>query len=144
MVALGEVATKDQGAGGSACDVVDGPAEGAAASAALLVTSGPAAHAHAALAPTGARLAQRPAGFLRKRGRECGAPPVVARAVRPMVAKPVAIAPCVALQALAAQVQMQSTATALEDIFIQSAAVLLAGSACGRPDRGVRAASAAC
>ena len=143
MAAAGKIATAYQAAGGLASAAVYGLAEGVAAQAAPHATAGP-AHGNAALAPPGARSAQRPGGHLRKRVRECGAPPVVARAVRPMVAKPIAIAPSAALRALAAQVQMQSTTTALEDIFVQSAAVVLSSSACGRPDRGARTASAAC
>ena len=68
----------------------------------------------------------------------------MARAVRPRVAKPVALAPSAALRALAAQVQMHSTATTPEDIFMQSAAVCLAGNACGRSDRDTRVVSEAC
>ena len=143
MEAAGEIATAYQAAGGLASAAVYGLAEGVAAQAAPHATAGP-AHGHAVLDPPGARSAQRPGGHLRKRVRECGTPPVVARAVRPMVAKPIAIAPSAALRrALAAQVQMHSTATALEDIFVQSAAVVLSSSACGRPDRGARSASGA-
>ena len=140
MAAAGKIATAYQAAGGLASAAVYALAEGAVAPAAPHETAG-SAHGHAALAPPGARSAQRPGGHLRKRVRECGAPPVVARAVRPMVAKPIAIAPCAALQALAAQVR---AATALEDIFAQSAGVVLSSSTCERPDKGSRAASAAC
>ena len=82
--------------------------------------------------------AQRPADR-RKRVSGGGAPLIVARAVRPRIAKPVALAPSTALRALAAHVR--STATTPEDIFVQSAAVCLEGNAC---DRDTRVASAAC
>ena len=103
-------------------------------------TSGSTARAPglATLDPPGLGPAQRPADR-RKRVSECGAPPIVARAVRPRIAKPVALAPSTALRALAAHVR--STATTPEDIFVQSAAVCLEGNAC---DRDTRVASAAC
>jgi hypothetical protein len=119
---------------------VHGAADGLAFSPAHGPTSGSTARAPglATLDPPGLGPAQRPADR-RKRVSECGAPPIVARAVRPRIAKPVALAPSTALRALAAHVR--STATTPEDIFVQSAAVCLEGNAC---DRDTRVASAAC
>ena len=119
---------------------VHGAADGLAFSPAHGPTSGSTVRAPglATLDPPGLGPAQRPADR-RKRVSECGAPPIVARAVRPRIAKPVALAPSTALRALAAHVR--STATTPEDIFVQSAAVCLEGNAC---DRDTRVASAAC
>ena len=122
---------------------VHGAADGLAFFPAHGPTSGSTARAPglATLDPPGLGPAQRPADR-RKRVSECGAPPIVARAVRPRIAKPVALAPSTALRALAAHVR--STATTPEDIFMQSAAVCLAGNACGRSDRDTRVVSEAC
>lgn len=140
MQAAAEPAPVHGSAGGPAFSAANGPAGGSASPS---PTAGP-APGPAALHPPSERPAQRPADRRRKRVSECGAPPIVARAVRPRVATPVALAPSAALRALAAQVQMRSMATTPEDLFVQSAAVCLVGNACGRPDRGARVASAAC
>ena len=138
MQAAAGIVSVHGAADGLAFPPAHGPAGGSTAPAPMAVPApGPAA----LLDPPGARPAQRPADR-RKRVSGYGAPPIVARAVRLRVAKPVAVAPSTALRALAAHVR--STATTPGDIFVQSAAVCLVGNACGGPDRDARVASAAC